>query len=271
MKLITGCLLFLSSTLFAQDQIEPMVKAETNFAEYSVEHGMKAAFLKFLDSNSVVFEKGQPVNGIETWSKRSEGKGILNWKPQYAEISQSGDLGFTSGSWTFQPNSINDSIVSRGGFNSIWKKNKYGEWKNIVDLGVSKTPPVDLSIIEKVYSEQQKGKKGDLNSLLESERHFAAAFEVSPKVAYDYFLSAKSILNRNGQQPVKGNSKESADLINKTPAEIKFNVLGSGISAAGDLGYVYGTISLNGKTSNYLRAWRKEKNGWKIALDVLPY
>jgi hypothetical protein len=271
MKLITGCLLFISSTVFAQDKIDPMINAENNFAEYSVEHGMKAAFLKFLDSSSVVFEKGQPVNGIETWSKRPEAKGILNWKPLYAEISQSGDLGFTSGSWTFQPNSINDSIVARGGFNSIWKKNKNGEWKNIVDLGVSKTPPVDLANIEKVYTEQQRGKNGDLNTLLESERHFTAAFEVSPKLAYEYFLSSKSILNRNGQQPVKGNSSEKTDLINKTPAMIKFNVLGSGISDAGDLGYVYGTITLNGKTSNYLRAWRKEKDGWKIALDVLPY
>ena len=69
MKLITGCLLFISSTVFAQDKIEPMINAETNFAEYSVEHGMKAAFLKFLDSNSVVFEKGHPVNGIESWHR----------------------------------------------------------------------------------------------------------------------------------------------------------------------------------------------------------
>ena len=271
MKLITGCLLFISSTLFAQDKIEPMISAETNFAEYSVEHGMKAAFLKFLDSNSVVFEKGQPVNGIESWSKRPEAKGILNWKPLYAEISQSGDLGFTSGSWTFQPNSINDSIVARGGFNSIWKKNKSGEWKNIVDLGVSKTPQAGVSKIEKVYTEQQKGRKGDLQSLLESERHFTTAFEVSPKLAYEHFLSSSSILNRNGRLPTKATTSEKTDLINNTPAGIKFNVLGSGISASGDLGYVYGTISLNGKTSNDLRAWRKEKDDWKIALDVLPY
>lgn len=271
MKLVTACLLFISSTLFAQNQIDPMINAETSFAAYSVEYGMKAAFLKYLDSNSVVFEKGQPVNGIESWSKRPEAKGILNWKPFYAEISQSGDLGFTSGSWTFQPNSINDSIAARGGFNSIWKKNKNGEWKNIVDLGVSKTPPTDHSKMEKVYTDPPKGKKGDLNSLLESERHFTTAFEVSPKVAYEYFLSSRSILNRNGLQPVRGNSAEKGDVINKTPSGIKFNVLGSGISSSGDLGYVYGTISLNGKTSNYLRAWRKEKNDWKIALDVLPY
>ena len=271
MKLITGCLLFINSAVFAQDKIDPMINAETNFAEYSVEHGMKAAFLKFLDSNSVVFEKGQPVNGIESWSKRPEAKGILNWKPFYAEISQSGDLGFTSGAWTFQPNSINDSIVARGGFNSIWKKNKYGEWKNIVDLGVNKTPKPNISKIEKFYTEQQKGKKGDLESLLESERHFTTTFEVSPKLAYEYFLSSSSILNRNGKQPVKANSSERTDLINNTPAGIKFNVLGSGISTSGDLGYVYGTITLNGKISNYLRAWRKEKNDWKIALDVLPY
>lgn len=271
MKLLFVCMLFFSAPLFAQDKIEPLINAENRFAEYSVEHGMKAAFLKFLDSNAVVFDKGQPVNGIEAWNKRAEAKGILNWKPQFAEISSSGDLGFTSGPWTFQPNSLKDSIVARGCFNSIWKKNKNGEWKNIVDLGVNKTPAVSISDIEKLYSEQQKIKKGDLSTLLESERHFIAAFQASPRLAYEYFLSPNSILSRNGQLPVKGYSRDKDEIINKTPSGIVFKVLGSGISMAGDLGYVYGSFTFNNKTFNYLRAWRKEKDEWKIALDVVPY
>jgi len=35
------------------------------------------------------------------------------------------------------------------------------------------------------------------------------------------------------------------------------------------MAYIYGRTILNGKTENYQRIWRHEKDGWKIALEVL--
>ncbi|WP_410965866.1 hypothetical protein, partial [Salmonella sp. SAL4438] len=71
----------------AQKNIEGLIQAEKSFAAYSVAHSTKEAFLKFLDSTGVVFEKGQPVNGIESWNKKEKAPGILNWHPQFAEIA----------------------------------------------------------------------------------------------------------------------------------------------------------------------------------------
>ena len=48
----------------AQNNFDGLVNAEKSFAAYSVANGVKAAFLKFLDSNGIVFERGNSVNGI---------------------------------------------------------------------------------------------------------------------------------------------------------------------------------------------------------------
>jgi hypothetical protein len=45
--------------------------------------------------------------------------------------------------------------------------------------------------------------------------------------------------------------------------------VGLKISPANDLAAVYGTFSHSDKEGNYLRIWRHEKNGWKIALEVI--
>ena len=55
------------------------------------------------------------------------------------------------------------------------------------------------------------------------------------------------------------------------PQKIEYAVEGSGISASGDLGYVYGTAVSNGKKDNYLRIWRREGKEWKLALETLRY
>src|SRR4249919_2489295 len=97
----------------AQRNIDGLLTAERKFVAYSVINGTKDAFLKFLDSSGIVFNQGKAVNGIEVWTKREKKPGVLNWRPHYAGISLSGDLGFTTGPWTFQQ-TITDTIIARG-------------------------------------------------------------------------------------------------------------------------------------------------------------
>ena len=55
------------------------------------------------------------------------------------------------------------------------------------------------------------------------------------------------------------------------PQKIEYTIDGSAISAAGDLGYVYGTTTINNKPENYLRIWQREGKEWRLALEVLRY
>jgi len=60
-------------------------------------------------------------------------------------------------------------------------------------------------------------------------------------------------------------------MIENTPTNIQFAITGTGIASSGDMAYVYGNTLINNKSENYLHIWRKEKDGWKIALEVLRY
>src|SRR5262245_17714124 len=113
---------FLSPTC-AQRPVDELINAERSFAAYSVANGTKDAFLKFLDSNGIIFEKGKAVNGIEAWTKRDKGPGILYWWPQVAEIAGSNDFGYTTGPWTFRQ-SATDTVIARGQYSTVWHKNK---------------------------------------------------------------------------------------------------------------------------------------------------
>ena len=107
--------LFTGGLVMAQKGIDPMIRAEKNFAAHSVAHGTKEAFLAYLDSAGIVFENGKPVNGIQTWQQRASRPNLLNWWPDAAEVAASGDFGYTTGPWTLQP-TRQDTIVARGRF-----------------------------------------------------------------------------------------------------------------------------------------------------------
>ena len=57
-------LVFIASVVFGQRSIDSMVQAEKNFANTSLVASTKEAFVKFIDTAGIVFEKGNPVNGF---------------------------------------------------------------------------------------------------------------------------------------------------------------------------------------------------------------
>jgi len=255
----------------AQKGIDGLIQAERNFAAYSAANSTKEAFLKFLDIAGIVFDNGKPVNGIETWNKREKRPGVLNWYPQYAEISISGDFGYTTGPWTFQ-NSLNDTVVARGQYTTVWNFNNAGEWKFLVDLGVSNTPINSSTDVKKINSENQLSGNGPVPhpGLLDAENDFGKTAAENKAKAYEKYLSEKSILNRNGHLPAI-TSSDQKKLIELTPSSVQYQVDGWEMSGLLDMGYVYGTTVINGKTENYLRIWRWERRQWKIAVEVLRY
>lgn len=267
----TICFLF-CIVINAQKGIDGLIQAEKNFAAYSITHSTKEAFQQFIDSNSIMFDNGKPIKAIEFWNKREKKADLLNWWPQYAEISASGDFGYTTGPWTFQ-SSKTDTVVARGLYTTVWYFNKNGEWKFLVDLGVSNTPANDAKDT-RIFDVPKLAENGKaiphISPLLAAEKSFNKLFEHKKKKAYKTWLSGESILNRNGSLPPVSRT-EWLSIIDSTPASIKYTMNGWGISPVPDMGYTYGTTVIKDKTENYLRIWRREQSGWKIAVEVLRY
>jgi ketosteroid isomerase-like protein len=261
------CLLFIYQ-LNAQKNIDGLVNAEKTFAAYSVEHGAKNAFLKFLDSNGIVFEQGKAANGIAVWKKKQDGPVVLDWAPNFAEISSSSDFGYTTGPWMLRPPG-KDSIMATGRFTTVWHIDASGEWKFLLDLGVGNLRDVLNHDLFKITTKKIPG-PASTSEVLKTEKNFIETFKNDKSKAYSLFLSKHGILNRNGFQPATDKTTRT-EIIIATPADIQYTVTGSGVATSGDLAYVYGNTVINNKTENYLRIWRKEEEGWKVAVEVLRY
>lgn len=60
----------------------------------------------------------------------------LTWTPEFAEMSASGDLGYTYGTFLFTSKDKDGNPISESGkYTSIWKKQKDGSWKVVLDMG----------------------------------------------------------------------------------------------------------------------------------------
>jgi hypothetical protein len=64
---------------------------------------------------------------------------------------------------------------------------------------------------------------------------------------------------------------EQQVIIDSTSSSILFTMAGWLVSPDRDMGFTYGTAVLNDKKDSYQRIWRRGKDGWKIALEVLRY
>lgn len=268
-QLIAVLFLITACQLHAQKNIDGLIAAEKSFAAYSVAYGTKDAFLKFLDSNGVVFDQGKAVNGIEFWNKKEKRPFVLNWSPQFVEIASSNDFGYTTGPYDVKPHAGTDTIVARGQFATVWHMNKNGEWKFLADLGIGNTPENTVTATKKIIAKKLSGDAAS-DPVLKAEGNFIALYHENKSKAYQKVLSNKTILLRNGRLPATSIDDQST-VVKNTPSNIKFEITGSGIAPGGDFAYVYGNTVINNKEDNYLHIWRKEKGGWKIALEVLRY
>ena len=242
-----------------------MITAEKSFAQYAMDKNTKQAFLHFMDPAAVQFSEGKPIKTSEFWAKREENKTRLKWQPQFAEISASNDFGYTTGPWTFQ-NSDADTISGKGQFTTVWQANDKGEWKFLVDYGNNHNGMKSPQVVQKI--KVAKKAKATAQSLLAVQELFNQLAAINPQAAYQKYLSAQSILNFNGLQPLT-KTFEQLSSFNEITAGISFNILGSGLSSVGDMGYVYGATLNKEKTDNYLHIWRHEKTGWKLAVVVV--
>ncbi len=65
----------------------------------------------------------------------------LTWQPAEADVSRSGDLGYTYGQYESRSTGQDGRpATSRGKYVTIWKKQVDGSWKAVVDIGNSSPP-----------------------------------------------------------------------------------------------------------------------------------
>lgn len=145
MKLIP--ILFLSILIFTlagcktnntQDARNQILAAEKAFNQMAADQGVKEAFLEFAADSAVLNRGGRTIKGKSEIQSYFDSQTIqdvrLEWTPEFVDVAESGDLGYTYGPFTFFGISAEgDTIQSSGIFHTVWKKQDDGRWKYVYD------------------------------------------------------------------------------------------------------------------------------------------
>jgi ketosteroid isomerase-like protein len=114
-----------------------IIAADKAFSAMSVKSGPKAAFLEYFGSNAKMLSVvGQGKDGVAEVFMQYPNTATLSWEPSYADISSSGDLGYTWGRYTLIVPSTakgKEPLVQMGTYVTIWKHMAIGGWKVVLD------------------------------------------------------------------------------------------------------------------------------------------
>lgn len=135
--------LLVSGAAFSQQDIEKekdlLKKTDSEFSKLSEEKGANAAFIAYASEGAVMLRaNGYPIEGraavVETLSRRNDSTFTLVWKPSFADVASSGDLGYTYGTYELKSRP-EGKLIGEGTYVTIWKKDKDGNWKFALDAG----------------------------------------------------------------------------------------------------------------------------------------
>ncbi len=253
-----------------------VAEAERALALDAASRGMRAAFLDHLAASAIVFRPG-PVLARPWFEASPASPARLAWAPWHAELSASGDMGWTTGPWTFQRDSAQHGIDASGEYVTVWRR-EGGAWKAVIDGGIRHAQHVPAG--EPTTSDlpaRSRAGAGPLarrESLWRADAEFARAAGAGTTAdAMRVAGAERVILLREGMPRVAGllAAHDSLAARAETPSMLSTAQF---ISEAGDLGYTYGsfvTATPAGPDSSwYMNIWRQgDTRRWELALHMV--
>jgi ketosteroid isomerase-like protein len=264
------------------DDLTQMVETEASFSRMSEEKGIREAFAAFIADDGILFRPHAVIG--KKWMHEhplpsSNTRPLLSWQPIYAFISRSGDLGYTTGPWQYK-NDIKDAKASAfGNFMTIWKKQAEGNWRFVLDLGISHPEPMlqakptfPRAVIGRFAAVDVDATRA---ALLNEEREFSkASADLGAAEAFLLKADVGVRVYRENQMPFVGRSA-GAKAMYPLSTVWTWAPAFADVSRAGDLAYTYGTYELRDKKTNaitengnYARVWKRVAGMWRVVIDV---
>jgi ketosteroid isomerase-like protein len=281
-------LLLILLLAFIQQPVSPelqrLADTERTFSRTSVEKGIRASFMEFFAEDGINFTP-HPGNAQQYFRNRPAPTApqpfTLKWEPAFADISQAGDLGYTTGP-VINTDNGNQRPPRYSYYFSVWKKQPDNNWKVLVDLGTSTPEP---SSKQNVFvgatpgtwrSKQPVDVKKERRQLLDVESELSTATQKgNVSDALSKFLADETRMHRDETMPLVG-QKAIADYITRQNwTRLSYEPIDAGVSQSADLGYTYGKYSLTRKDAakveqGYIvRVWKRNNAGnWKLVADI---
>ncbi|MDX1544861.1 MAG: nuclear transport factor 2 family protein, partial [Christiangramia sp.] len=116
-----------------------IMETEAAFARMASEEGIPEAFLFYADEEVALLRNERLILGKEALknsypSLEKNDNVSLSWKPDFVDVSSSGDLAYTYGKYEYKIiDSLGNENVSNGIFHTVWKRQPDGQWKFVWD------------------------------------------------------------------------------------------------------------------------------------------
>ena len=125
---------------------ETLKQLEAELMKTAADRGSQG-YMSYYADDSVEVPNGAPL--IQGKAEIAKGMGFLDdknnrliWTPVGADISASADLGYTYGTFEFHSTSKEGKpTVDYGKYTSIWKLQKDGSWRVVLDMGNASPQP----------------------------------------------------------------------------------------------------------------------------------
>ncbi len=119
---------------------QEIIETEKSFALMAEKEGISKAFLGYAAEDAVLMRNNKLVIGKQNLSSLFENQTSkpkdekLSWKPDFVDVSASGDLAYTYGQYSYSyTDSTGATVESTGVFHTVWKRQADGSWRFVWD------------------------------------------------------------------------------------------------------------------------------------------
>jgi ketosteroid isomerase-like protein len=128
----------------AAELIAKLRTTDSAFSDLADRMGLAEAFSTYVAPDGAIFNGSELVIGpraLRDFFTATNGGLALTWQPMFAGIAESEDLGFTVGDYVATLRGPSGAAVQRfGKYLTVWKRQRDGSWKFVIDGG-SASPP----------------------------------------------------------------------------------------------------------------------------------
>jgi ketosteroid isomerase-like protein len=268
--ILPALMLFTFSIGFAQSDVRKLVSTEQAFAKLAAEKDARTAFLANMTDDAVVFIP-QMTNAKANWTAKQPSKYLLSWAPNFADISNNGILGYTTGNWEFRAKGKDDTPTGFGDFITLWLRQPDGSYKWVVDIGTEHEKPEKYLNDWTTAAPVEAPKNSTVKPTADGAEEFYRLTEKKGIVkAYETFSDDNIRSYRDKKLPILG-KKDVLKLLKDDKAKFAFAKRSTAFMS-GDISYNLApyTRTLNGKTENgnFLQIWKFYNGRWHIVLDI---
>jgi|GEM_PF-976744 len=120
--------------------LDALIAADLQFLQASEGAGIAEAYRRFLAPEAIQMLNGYPPiegrdNIYSNFADFADPNISLTWELEGADVSASGDLGYTWGTYFYiGPDEAGEEGLIEGNYVNIWRKSAAGKWQVIIDI-----------------------------------------------------------------------------------------------------------------------------------------